>query len=294
MKKLIFLLALLFSTTAVQAQKADIRYNLKVGREYTQNQEMEAVVIQSVMGMNVEMAMDMNFVTGYNVKSHSGGVYDIEVVYKRLKMSMDSAYGSYSFDSEDKNENVYTAMKDASFRMKMDEKGNILEISGMDKMIDKIAGSADDPVVRAQLENTLGEETFKNNFKNAMIVFPDKAVSPGDRWTSATSVDSGGISMDMETVYEYVGKDGGLWVVRGASVISTPAGTKIVQQGMEMDVAMKGDAAIEMRIDSDTGWTVKGTSRQNIDGDISAEIPMQGTMKVVMKMINTATISGTK
>lgn len=299
MKKLLLLACALFATMSVWAQKTDLKYDLQVGKEYTINQSINMLISQDVMGMSTDMTNDMKNLMYYKVKSFNGGIYDIEVGYKSVVMESYSPYGSEKYDSagegNDTMSKMLRNMTNASFGLKMDIKGDIKEVYGLDEMIDKYASdpsfsAQEKALLKEQFQASFGEDAFKQN--PGIIVFPKDPVAVGDKWDVATTVKNGGMEMKMNTKYEYAGISDGMWVIKGTSTLATPAGSKISTQGMDMDVDLKGTMASDMKYDPKTGWVLSGDTKQDVNGNMSMDVPMQGRMDIGMKMTTKATVSG--
>ncbi len=300
MKKVLLLACALFAMTSVWAQKTDLRYNLQVGKEYIQTQNANTLASQDVMGTSTDITTDIKYVLAYKVKSFEGGIYDLDVSYKTIIMESYTPYGSAKYDSEgqgsDTMSKMFRSMKNASFGVKMDVKGDIKEVYGLDAMAERMASepsfsAQEKALIKEQFESSFGEETFRGNL-GAPLAFPKNPVAVGDKWDVNTTASSNGMYMKVNTTYEYTGISDGMWVIKGTSTIFTPSGTQISVEGMDMDIDMKGTMTSEMKYDPATGWVSSGSSKQDVSGTMSMEVPMQGRIDIGMKMTTKIALSG--
>lgn len=297
---MLLLACTLFATASVWAQKVDMKYDLQVGNEYTMTQNINMLISQDVMGMSTDMTNDMKYVMSYKVKSFDGSVYDIEVAYKSLATESYSPYGSSKVDSESEGDDVMSRMfrnlKDSSFGLKMDIKGEVTEVYGLDAMIEKLSSdpsfsAQEKALVREQFKASFGEESFRQSMSMSTAL-PKNPVAVGDKWDTTTRVMNNGIEMIINTKYEYAGISDGMWVIKGTSTIATPAGAKMSTQGMDMDLNFKGTMTSEMKYNTKTGWISTGNTTQDVNGTMSMDVPMQGPMDIGMKLVTKATVSG--
>jgi hypothetical protein len=282
------------------AQKTDMRYNLQTGKDYTITQTVSTVTSQDAMGMTVDVTNEAKYVISYKVKSFDTGIYNMEVNYKSILTESYSPYGNSKSDSDsdgqDPGSKLFRGMKDNPFNIKMTDKGEVTEVTGLDEMIEKIISdpsfsAQEKAVIREQLKPSFDKESFKKSITTLMSL-PKDPIAVGDKWDHNTAIETNGIKMDINTKYEYAGMADGMWIIKGTSTIKTPAGTRLSAQGMDMDVDLKGTMTSEMKYDQKTGWISAGTTKEDVNGTMSMEIPMQGPMDIGVKTATKSTISG--
>lgn len=301
MKKLILIACTLLAVQAASAQKANIRYNLKKGEQYIQESVVKGKTTQSVMGMTVDTDMLMKMDIIYKITDVADDVYSMNVSYSRISQEVKNPYANVSYSSDgpetEPTNKMLKAMTQSGFSIKVASNGEVLEVAGLEELIDDIASSvsenpAEQAIMIGQMQQSFGEDVIKRSFDIASHVY--REVSPGDKWMQETVYPSQGMDMNMNITYEYKGVHNGAWIIEGAGKLFVPDGTKMDMQGMSMDVVMSGDTTYRMEIDTATGWIRESVMNMPISGEISTDIPGQGRMIIGMSASNESVMTGRK
>ncbi len=104
-----------------------------------------------------------------------------------------SGMQKYSFDSrkdkdtpEDPNARMFSRLVGQSFTFRMTPSGRILEVSGLDAVMDEMTKDARSEEERAMLKQSLrmflSNDIMKSRLQQVMPVLPEKSVNSGDRW----------------------------------------------------------------------------------------------------------------
>ena len=251
MKKIINLLFALILITTCYAQKEQLELNLIKGEVYTQKLNSHMSIIQTISGQEAKTEMFLSGITTYKVIEIHNSIYELEVRYESLSMKMILPNGSVEFSSEKNDEkDIFSTLlgllKDKPFLIKMTKTGKINEVSNIEKifmgMFDKLPKLTE--VQKQQIQNQLmqayGEKAFKGNLEMCTAIFPDSAVSKGDKWVVQTKLESG-MAANMETTYELMEINDSYYRFSGTSKIITADKDAYVQSnGMTLKYDISG------------------------------------------------------
>lgn len=299
MKKVLILILSSIVLTACQAQKTDLSLNLEKGKEYRQVTNSKANINQEINGQKINMTMTINGEMTYKVVSVNPADYDMEVKYESLIMAMGLPQGKMEFSSDKNNEQdifskLLSKMIGQPFNVKMTKNGKILEVNKIESMIESLFEDFSNipenklAQIKAQMKKAYGAKAFKGNIEMVTAIFPDKPVNKGDNWTIKTNLESG-FSGLMTTDYELVELGSDYAMIKGNSSIQTAdKDAYIKSNGMPMKYDMSGSMISEIRVDKETGWIIKASTKQEIKGDgyIKENPQMPNGMKIPMTMIN--------
>lgn len=142
-QKISMICMLMLSFSIAQAQKYELKFQLKEGQTYQLKQSTDQVINISVMGMNQEVKQQNVFEYDYLVEKVEDGVQTVKVTYVAIESNRESVQGNSSYNSRtdkdpDNPESKYmAAMIGESFTMKIDQMGEVLEVNGTDALLDK-------------------------------------------------------------------------------------------------------------------------------------------------------------
>ncbi len=287
------LIVLLFSFSVVQAQKYDLKLRLEDGKSYQLQQTSEQKINISVMGMSQDINQTMVFGYTYLVEKIENGIHTIKVTYDFIESARDGAQGSFSYNSKEDTEpenpeaQYMAALIGESFHMKMDQMGNVLEVSGTDALLEKGLSKmegldeATQKAVKAQLKNQFGDEATKSSVGQLSAFFPKKKVKVGKSWKHDYSTKTV-MALDMKSVYtlEKV-EDGKAYLNITTEVIPGP--TETFEMGeMSMQYSLEGVYNGTMVIDLTTGWTLEGNLDQDLGGTVQISNPSFGVVDAPM------------
>lgn len=287
MKKLTYLaLALIafIGTTAFTSsliKDIDLKLNLKKGESFYMLIETAQDITQTMMGQEIKQNQTM--IMGYDydvVDVLSNGNYKIEITYKRVAFKNESDYGSTSYDSDDAESESNPAAKsfkpllNSTYYFVCDHKGNVLEVGGLEKMIQGMVESMDfttDEEKKAYeetLKQQYGEENMKSQLSNGMSFYPKKGVSVGDSWSKTIEMNTG-MSMILTNIWTLNSINGNISNISVKSDITTNTDETTDLNGMKIKYDLKGLQTGEMEVNNATGMVNKSTLDQNIKGNMS-------------------------
>lgn len=278
MKKTILLSLALLVAVLSHAGKIDFCLNLKTGATYSQNMIAKSNIKQEVNGMemNIQMTIDGN--TDYTVKSFENDVYEMDVRFTELTMSVNvPGQGNLSYSSKDPKEDdimgqVFAGMTKESFEMSLTKYGKVLELRNVEKLWDAAFASLEDlpeeqmEQIKAQINNSFGDEALVGNMEMAFAIYKDGKVRKGDKWTIETDINST-FTGRLTTEYELVDIGKELVSIAGNGTIKTKESDKFFETGgMKIKYDMAGKMASDIKADRKTGWIIEAKITQDIKG----------------------------
>lgn len=290
-------LCLMAFTADPEAKKITLRLNLEKGQSYQVENRVEQEIVQTIMGTENTIEQRMGYFYDYEVQDLVEGNYDIQVTYTDILFEQTAQGMTTSYDSRDTASDVpmgaqaQASLVGESFRMTMTPEGRISTLSGMDAIIEKIAGDMQMPGVpaeqmRAQLESQMGDEAMRSNMSETMAIYPDGPVRKGDSWTRKGTVRSQ-ITLDLVSTYTLDRvSDGKAYVSVDGELSTNEDAEPTEMMGMTMVYDLGGTQKGTMVIDVETGLTLESNLTQLISGQITASGGQMGnqTMEIPMRL----------
>jgi hypothetical protein len=189
MTKIVSALALLALAAApAAAEEVTLEWKWKKGDSFryrmTQDQK------QALVGPeNQQASQQQVFVWRQDVEEVSPeGVATVLTTYESVKLEMDLGTGKTTYDStkpEDKEKAAQNpmikpvaALVGERFTFKIDRAGNVLEVTGIDRIMEKVLAGT----TRKSPKGFLSDEAMKTMLEQSFHALPEKPVKPGDRW----------------------------------------------------------------------------------------------------------------
>ncbi len=266
---------LLFLIFSLNIFSEKLELNLTKGSTYLQRISASSVISQNIGGQAFDMTMGITGLTAFEIKSVENSVYQMDVYYKELGISVDFFGSSMEFNSlkddiNDMTSKILKNMTNQKFSLKMNKAGKVLEIKGVDNLysnlftgVEGISQEEKDQITD-QMKNSFGEESFKSNIEMAAPAFPEKNVKVGEQWTDNTKVNSGfTLNVNSNYTLKEVTKDS--YILEVVSTIST--GDEFNEMnGMFVKYDLDGTMNSVITIDKKTGWTTTAKVAQKLGG----------------------------
>lgn len=297
---------LLFACVGVFGQKHNLSLNLETGKTYNQIINSNVEIIQKVAGQEIPVRIAVTGKLTYTVKKFSENNYEIDAQYVDIGMKMNAAGTIMEFGSSIVATDTLTsimqkmmkALTGTPFQMVMSKQGRILEVTGIEKMLDAMVNQF--PALpmeqREQIKNQMGQSfgnnSLRSNIEMATAMFPDKTVSIGESWTIDVKNETS-MTLNTSTKYTLVEVTKTHYIVKGEGTAQTDASTPTESNGMNMNFDLKGTVISELNISKKDGWLSSGTIKQNLSGKatIASNDRMPGGMTLDMTMISENKIS---
>ena len=290
--------ALIFGVVFIstcEAQQIELKLNLEKDRVYKQVSSSKVDIAQDINGQQLIIGMNIRGTMAYLVKLVNESFYEMEVQYENLRIDMELPQVSLSFDSEkpgDIMSQMLGELKNKPFHVSMNKNGKVHEVKNLEglfaTLFDKFPNIPADQreQIKAQLMKAYGPEAFKGNIEMVTAIFPDHAISKGDKWHIETKLESG-MSANVSTTYEYQGENDNNRLVRGESKITTADKDAYVESnGMRLKYDLNGTMISDIKIDLISGWILEANITQELKGDayVKENEKMPQGMKIPMTM----------
>ena len=283
MKKLSLLILSILAFSLCHAQPVRMELNLTKGKVYSYDMSSKSMSSQEILGQKIDIDMNMLFIISFVVKEVHETYYDFDVKYEYLKLEAGNIMEKMVVDSkkndpQDAMSSLLTEMTQHSFQMKMNKQGEVIGVSGLDKLYEAMTQHAQQlPEIQkqqmiSQLSQSFGEEALKGNLGLYSAIFSKETVAPGDTWTQEHPLNTGYTQEKIKITYTYKGIQENCWVIETKGEFSTQGGESFIeiQPGMQAMVELQATTSSVLKIDRATGWLMKS------DGDM----PMTGKMTI--------------
>ncbi|MGB9722517.1 MAG: DUF6263 family protein [Chloroflexia bacterium] len=287
---LLLLLAMLSSCApASPAEKVTLRYHLQKGQTYSLRMNMEQKITQSLLGQNIVVNQTLGLDMHYDVQDvDAPGNMTGRVTIGAVRYRMESPMGKIEYDSQkptpaDPTSQVLSALVGASFTMKISPTGEVLEVSGIQEMVEEVLGRLDTlGASRDELMQTLGqwmdEKGLVQTTGLSTAVYPDHPVAVGESWSQETSGGGiGAIALATHTTWTLRSRQGGVSTIEIRSTVqSAPGAAPMEMMGIQVTYDIGGTQNGTMQVDETTGWIVHAEVNQNLEGKIAVKGGGQG------------------
>lgn len=264
------------------ADTSMLALNLKKGDIYKAELTYNQTITETFMGKKIQVGQDAVYNYEYNIQDVDGfGVYTIKVTYKNMKVKTTSngitnEYDSAKIKSSDPSSRCIGALTGQSFIMKIDRYGNVKSIEGVDKIIDKVINGCNlDEKTKASVkqlfDQVLNKDVLKQQFEEAMEVYPAKKIKKGDMWTDSITI-SKGIPMKISTkmILKDV-KDGVATVYEHSTIKADDNKEGLVVNGIKFKYSLTGDQCGNINIKTDNGLILDSKIEQDFEGKMTVE-----------------------
>jgi hypothetical protein len=224
------------------------------------------------------MKNQMEFAYTLEVLDDKDSIKTVKTTYDRISMKMKAGQMNIDFDTNDPQKdsaadlqtnpmgvmsNMFYAMKGKSFEMSINNRGEVVKITGLNElrqaMMNSLGGNE-------QIQQTMGqafkqqfnEENIKSSFSQALSIFPDKPVKAGDSWTKKTNM-GGLMAAEMNTTYKVKEVNSNNVVLDLTSDVNM-SGSKGTQTGtmkVQPQTGLVTEALLEQKFTSPAKMTTK-------------------------------------
>ena len=263
------ILFFLFFSHAVMAQKTAIQLNLKKGEVYEHHIHSESEVFSKNNGKTSKFSMLVEACVSYKVKSFKKDVYTIEAQYRQMDITVHNSDGTNIVmlsdgKADDLMSTIFHQLCQSSFEMQITKFGEITKVEGINRLFEKSINDLPVPTERkeklkAELESSYGEKSFKGNFEMITLIYPKTLVALNESWQTQTDIYSKTIKAKMEYTYTWLGSSDDGIIISGKS--TTLSDEKNTTENLKK---VDGSSTILMHLNKETGWIRKATVNQNM------------------------------
>lgn len=229
---------------------------------------------------------------------------NMNLMYKRIAMTMNSPAGSYSYDSNNPYENEdrggfagtmekalrasFSGLLNKSMQVSLDKDGKVKKVTGFKEIVQSIRDSAKGKLVNTEtIEKNMGEKQVNQLFDQTFGVFPKKPVSVGDTWEVVFSQDMEGVPLKSTSTLRLVQvSDNKKEAVINVNSKLSSSGTS-TKDAVKID--MYGTQTGTLIVDLVTGVFKHGTLTQDLKANM-----MIGGEKVPLTVHTVTSLKGRK
>ena len=281
----------------------DFRYNLEKGKTYPLTLTVKGVHTASDGKQNMKMSNENKKTIEYTVKDVNNGVYTLEVKSKQYSEKITDPQGkTISYDTNaakpaDKDVafswSIYKAMVGKPYTMKIDQKGKVIAVEGLETIRKQIENSVksqlsadEQKLISEILKGSLNKEAISAQFQETMNIYPEKKLKLNETWTDSQKIDQGGMkgNVSLTRALANVDTKDTKITVKGKQNMSGSDS----QQGLKMSANGNADVTGTILIDTQSGWinnvslTKKETLKRTIEG--------QGQKQTMTETVTTTTM----
>ena len=287
----VILLLFAFSFYCMGADTYTLEYKLENGKTYKQSVVTSTKIKMDFMGQEMSVDMKSEVSVQYNVLGQNNGVFDIRILYKKIKMSvsdpmpMNLNIDANSPDSSSEGE-IFKLLIESSFDIQLTKLVKVLSVKGVDEFIEKI-NTVGNPQLNAALGQQISEKGIQTMIEQMSTFFPEKPVTIGESWDMNQNLSTNGIDIisKMKLTLKQV-KDN-IATIDCIGTLTTPEGGAVTQiQGMDASVSVTGEQAGTILLDMKSGWIVRSDLNQKFTQNIEI---MGQTMKQYFESKTTVT-----
>jgi len=285
-------LLLAFSFHSLGADKYTLEYNLEKGKTYTQHVVTNGNMAMNAMGQDMLMDINMEMSVQFNVIDRIDSVYNIQMLYQRVKMDMTGPM-SYSFDSDstakssdNKVAAILTSIVGIPIDIQLTKAGKVLSVKGLDKLTGKI-DAMDNVQYKQMLNQQFSESAVQKLIEQTSPYFPGKPVAIGDNWDMSMNLNANGIDIIEKLQITLKEVKDNVATLGFTGTIATPEGGSVAKiNGMDAKVSMEGTQTGTIQLNTKTGWNINSEINQKTSSNFEV---MGQAMQQKMDMKTTVT-----
>lgn len=250
-----------------------LKFNFQKGKTY--NYAMTFDINQKKGDQSRATTMKWNY--DMQVIDEKNDLKTIKTTYKRIDMTMDMGNQKMEFSSEKKVDamdfmqmlsKMFGIIKGKSFTMQVNSKGEVVSVSGFDKIGEAVVNEMNlpedmKPMMRQNFQKQFNDDAAKQIFSQAFEIYPNKPVKVGDAWKSNSTITA--LKQEVTTVYTVKNIKGNRIFVNGESKLKSNDGQST------------GTQTSKLIIDSKTGLMIDGVfDQKSNDGGMSTKSRITG------------------
>ncbi|MEJ8606588.1 hypothetical protein JSO56_06600 [Riemerella anatipestifer] len=255
-----------------------LSFKLEKGKTYPLTSfQRDITTVKDPSGKSISGTQEMTDEITFTVNDFVNGTYDITVNLVG-KVNKSSSQGKtvvvdtkQAAPKEEQLKGMWTVNKALSgnkLQMKIDEKGNVISISGFDAVYKKveqnITSLIKDAKERKQFMDSFkqgfNEKMFKEQFTQSLNILPKKGVKIGETWTETDNLTPDG-KLKISTTYKLEKVADGKAEVSIKGGIPKKSDSK-KQEGITHSISVEGSQNGKIILDANTGWIL--SSKQNM------------------------------
>ena len=281
--KLLSIFSFTLVASAQDLPPLDLNLNLEAGSSYMCVMQMNQDLAQTTSGHDQTLEQELLISWRYDViGSNDNGDIDLKLTYSRIKIKQDFGFQSSEYDSDSPPDYIEPSMRGygvavgSELGVRMSKKGHVIEMQGVDSMLDKMIEELDLPdspaknQMIAAMRSQFGEDALKHALEQITGFYPESLVNPKDKWTSEKLV-SAGFPMKVVDNYTLRSRKNGIAYIDVSSVITSSPDSEGVQMGpVSIFYDITGAHVGSIEVDESTGLPIRSEIDMSLSGTVRA------------------------
>ncbi|MEE9554358.1 MAG: DUF6263 family protein [candidate division Zixibacteria bacterium] len=271
-----------FAAESRSDEPLDLRLILAEGDNYECVMDLTRDVTQNIDGDEQILNQELNISWNYEITAvRDDGIIDLTMTYKRIRIKQDFGFNQSEYDSDNPPSYIepsmkgYVALVGSILEVSLDDKGNVVRLSGAEDLIDRMIAEIDlpDSPMKDQMisgiRSQFGEDALRESLLQMTSFYPSTPVSAGDDWSSEKSLFNG-FPMHILNRYTLVSRDNGIAEIRVESEIAAGDDSSGIEMGpvsIFYDIAGAQNGIIE--VDQASGLPVRSEMEMGFEGIVN-------------------------
>lgn len=268
------LTGLLFScNNGLTGEAYTIKMRLNKADTFNYNAKMDMKMKMEIMGNPMNMEMNMDAGSRFEVMDTNGDNKELKLTYNRMHMGMNMGNKPVSNLNTDSALNATTQkIVGKSITIELSPNYEITQVKGLDSLM---ISSTDDDASRQMMEKMFSKEQMNNSFGIMFSMYPRKPVKVGEEWTAKTKANLANIDMVINMKYKLIGVKHGRAEIEVDGIIDGKGDMQ--QQTTTIGISMSGTQKGSFTINMDDGYMKSGSYVMNVKAEMETagqKVPM--------------------
>ena len=283
----VILLVCVTSSRGQDTGKVQFRLGLEKGQSFSSKTLTQQLITQTIAGQAIEADTAVGTTYKFEVQGIAAdGAATLKVTVEGMSMSLDVPGLKVDYDSTNPQDPVPSqaraaaAMVGKSFIMKMNSLGEVVQVEGVESILEAVLAEAGDATIQKQVEKQFGGNAMVATMQGMLAPYPDKPVVIGESWSKTTNV-ARGFPMQIDSTYTLKERADGMATLAVESTIKSdprPVGTGPARATVEISGKRTG----EMVVHETTGWTMSSKLAMDFKGSRKISGPMEMTIPLTV------------
>jgi hypothetical protein len=280
-KTVLTVLILPFIFISGYSQGIRLAVNLPEGYRFNTETSVDLVVEQEFMGIRYNTQMKIITLMRMDIKGiDADSNYLVSASYQKMNIRVTSVLINMEVSSESLNpadslSSILRKLQGKEFRILLNRKSEIIDITGLDEMIRDISLSSSLPAEQKleftqNLIQSLGKEALRDNYRSNSSFYPDQDVKEKDHWEFGMTIMKNGIPMRLNSHISLkdISKNKAILVSEGRISSQRNYLDRSSILSPDQTYYLTGSEVSEIKIDLRTGLILESIVSQNITGSI--------------------------
>lgn len=302
------IISILIIATAFSEDKVLLRINLQKNKSYLMKTSVSQIITQTVneKDMKINQLIGMNMT--YNILDvDPNGISTIKITYSAIQFFQDGPTGKIEYDSSKPSKDLapaaqgFAALVGQSLTVKMTSTNKLIEIQGVNEILDNLARKfSNNTATNAIMNNLKGlfdDESLKQMFEGDMA-YPENPVSLGDSWAQKVTL-SKIMPMIIEKNFTLKERNNGVAIIETKATVKSNESAPPMNLGTaSVQYTLTGTYEGTLDLDEKTGMTLKSTIFLKISGNLlmtlSSKSDQSYTFPIKIDSVSTSELSEVK